>query len=78
MAYYAHAVIECPDGSKIRRGAEVVDDLEGFDSLVEYGSVSEEPYDEAADKVVPEEVEIDGVRYVRSHDSAGVEGESGA
>ena len=43
MPHYAHAVIE--HGSiKYQRGDLVPDDLPGLDELVEYGSVSSEPY----------------------------------
>lgn len=74
---YAHAVIELPDGSKIQRGAQVPEDLEGLDELVEAGSVSEDSYDPAADKVDPPDVvEIEGFRYIKATD--GGEGGSDA
>lgn len=72
MAYYAHALIELADGSKIPRDSEVDPDLvEGFDELVEAGSISAEKYDPKTDVVpAPESVEIDGVKYVKVTDGA--------
>lgn len=79
MAFYAHAVIEVGD-TKFQRGDEVPSDIDGFDELVESGSVREdEEYDPAADEVGPPEVvEIDGVRYVQASDGADTQGASDA
>jgi hypothetical protein len=69
MSFYAHAVIEV-DGTKYQRGDAVPDDVAGFDELVDAGAVSDEEYDASAEPVqTPEEVEINGVKYVKASDS---------
>jgi hypothetical protein len=74
MALYAHALIELPDGTKYDRGDEVPEDAfsaEDLEYLRDGGSLSDEPYDPAADIVPPPEyVEIDGVRYKKESDDA--------
>lgn len=84
---YAHAVIEVPrnpeDPSEgviiYKRGDSVPSDLRGFDELSEYGSVSDEPYDPSNEPTqIPDYVEIDGVRYVKTGDGATTEGVSNA
>ena len=71
----AHALIEYTeeDGSVIRipRGTEVSEDVPGYDELVEAGSVSDEAYDpEVENPPAPEQIEIDGVVYVKASDGA--------
>lgn len=84
---YAHAVIEVPrdveDPSAgvvvYQRGDSVPDDLPGMDDLREAGSVSDDEYDADNEPTqVPDFVEIDGVRYVKSGDGATTSGESNA
>jgi hypothetical protein len=80
MAFYAHAVIELEDGTKIQRGDSVKkSDVEGFDELLDAGSISEEPYvapePEASDIKVAQTVDddtvvVDGVVYKRASDGA--------
>lgn len=77
---YAHELIEVtePDGSKTRYkvGDEVPDsikDVPEYDELIEGGYVRDEPYDPDEHKLVPEVVEIDGVKYVRVGDNAETE-----
>lgn len=76
---FAHAVIEIPrdaeDPTKgvdlYQRGDSVPDDLPGYDELVDAGSVSDDEYDpENEPTQVPDYVEIDGVRYVKTADGA--------
>ena len=71
----AHAVIEYTDedGGTVRydRGAEVPSDIPGYDDLVEAGSVSDEAYDPEVEKPEPpDEIEIDGVVYIKASDGA--------
>jgi hypothetical protein len=67
---YAHAVIETEDG-RYERGDEVPADLPGIQDLRSGGSVSNSPYIPEDDTLPPpEEIEIDGVRYVRAQDKA--------
>lgn len=71
----AHAVIEYTDedGGTVRydRGTEVPSDVPGYDELVEAGSVSDETYDPEVEKPEPpDEIEIDGVVYVKASDGA--------
>jgi hypothetical protein len=84
---YAHAVIEVPvdvedPGKGVTRynlGDEVPTDLPGYDELVEAGSVSDEEYDPSNEPVLhPEFIEIDGVRYIKTGDSATTEAKSNA
>lgn len=75
----AHAVIEFQDedGNVVRydRGAEVPTDVPGYDELAEAGSVRDEPYDPEVEKLPPpEEIEIDGVVYIRAADGATTSG----
>jgi hypothetical protein len=68
MALYAHAVIEDPESDKIWERGDTIDsaDAERLGLDPEYGAVSEEEYDPAADaNEPPKYVEIDGVRYER-------------
>jgi hypothetical protein len=75
---YAHAVIETPDRT-YKRGDEVPADLDGYDQLVEAGSVRDEAYDPAEEPVqTPEFVEINGVRYVKTGESSGSQEDSNA
>ncbi len=79
----AHAVIEYTeeDGSVVRinRGDEVSDSVPGYDELAESGAVSDQPYDAAVEKPpAPEQVEIDGVVYVKASDGATNEGQGAA
>lgn len=71
MTLYAHALIELGD-RKIPRGAQVSADEFDPETLKAYreaGTLSEDPYDPAADKSLPPvQVEIDGVVYVQSND----------
>lgn len=71
---YAHVLMEDPrDGAKYHRGDEVPADLPGLDELLEAGSVSDSEYgdaERAAERVQPDEIEIDGVVYRRSSDGA--------
>jgi hypothetical protein len=68
---YAHALIELEDGTRIQRGDTVKKDVPGYDDLVESGAVSDEKYDPAQDaSPAPDEVELDGVRYVKVDDGA--------
>lgn len=70
MPYFAHALIELEDGSRIQRGDTVPDELPGLEDLLESGAVSEDEYDAEADVAGPPEyVEIDGVRYVKTSDA---------
>ncbi len=71
----AHAVIEYTDedGGTVRydRGRDVPSDIPGYDELVEAGSISEDPYDPAVEQPpAPEQIEIDGVVYVKASDGA--------
>lgn len=71
----AHGVIEYTDEDgetvRIEPGAEVSTDVPGYDELAEAGAVSDEPYDpEVAKPPPPEEIEIDGVIYVKASDGA--------
>lgn len=84
---YAHAVIEYPvdaeDLSKgvvrLNPGDEVPEDAPGYDELVDGGSVRDEPYDPANEpKLMPKFIEIDGVRYVQTGDSAATGEQSNA
>lgn len=75
---YAHALIEYTDAEgnlvRIAQGAEVTTDIPGYDEIVEGGGIKDEPYDPNAEpKLVPDYVEIDGVRYVKSTDGAEAE-----
>lgn len=75
---YAHAVIEL-DARTIQRGDKVskadFDDADRYAELVEGGSISDAPYDEADDVVPPPDVvEIDGVRYVKTKDASAARG----
>lgn len=71
MAYFAHAVIELDDRT-YQRGEKVPEDLPGFEELLDGGAVSKDEYDASVDVVpAPDYVEIDGVRYVKTSDSAG-------
>lgn len=75
----AHALIEYTDDDgevvRIARGATVTEDVPGYDELVEAGSVSDEDYDPAVEKPpAPEQIEIDGVVYVKASDGAETEG----
>ena len=76
---YAHALIELPDGSKLKRGDEVSEDVLSADDyayLVEGGAISDEEYDPAADVApAPKYVEIDGVRYIQVAEAHGVDRE---
>ena len=68
---YAHALIELENGDLIERGEEVTGEIEGYDELVEGGSISDEEYDPAQDEVgPPETVVIDGITYVQASDGA--------
>lgn len=72
---YAHARIEVrneDDSVTIYdRGDEVPEDIDGYDEMVEAGSISDEEYDPAADvSPPPDYVEIDGVRYEKVTDDA--------
>jgi hypothetical protein len=70
MPEYAHALIETENG-RIERGEEVPQDLPGIEELRESGAVSSEPYEPQQDEnPPPEEITIDGVRYVRAQDGA--------
>jgi hypothetical protein len=84
---YAHAVIEVPrdanDPSQgsvtYKRGDTVPDDLSGIEELREAGSVRDEEYDPSDEPTqVPDFVEIDGVRYVKTGDGANNSEESNA
>jgi hypothetical protein len=74
----AHAVIEFTTGegedaqtTRYDRGVEVPSDIPGYDELVEAGSISDEPYDPEVEKPEPpDEIEIDGVVYVKASDGA--------
>lgn len=80
---YAHAVIEVPRDPadpaagvyRYNRGDEVPADLDGIESLREYGSVADEPYDPDLEPALgpPDVVEIDGVKYVKASDGASTE-----
>jgi len=66
MPWYAHALIELADGSRVERGEVVPDNVDGLDELKDAGSVREDEYDPASDVPPPPQfVEIDGVRYER-------------
>lgn len=76
---YAHAVIEYPvDPDDLSKGTvrhnlgdEVPEDVPGYDELVEFGSISDEEYDPSNEPVLhPQFIEIDGVRYIKTGDSA--------
>jgi len=67
---YAHAVIETSDHT-YKRGDEVPSDLEGYDELVDAGSIRDEEYDPSEEPTQhPDFVEIDGVRYVKTGEGA--------
>lgn len=79
----AHAVIEYQDEDggtvRINRGSTVPDSVPGYDELVEAGSVSDEEYDPAVEKpAAPEQIEIDGVVYVKANDGAQNDGAGAA
>ena len=84
---YAHAVIEVPVDAddpgkgvvKYNRGDTVPDDLPGIDELVESGAVRDDEYDSSDEPTqVPDFVEIDGVRYIKTSDGASSEEQSNA
>lgn len=76
---YAHAVIETSDGTVYKRGDQVPSDLEGYDELVDAGSVRDEEYDAADEPTqTPDFVEIDGVRYIKTGEGSGSEENSNA
>ena len=73
---YAHALIENPeDGTKFRRGDEVPAKFaKANPELVEGGAIRDEEYDPAVDvSPMPDEVEIDGARYIKVSDAADTE-----
>jgi hypothetical protein len=82
MALIAHARIEDPeDPTRVwDRGDEVsAEDAERLGLERQFGAVSEEEYDPAADKNEPPQyVEIDGVRYERNAPAPDAEEDSDA
>jgi hypothetical protein len=72
---YAHAVIEYQneDGEAVRydRGEAVSTGVPGYDELVDAGSIGEAEPDPVEIQVqAPEEIEVEGVRYVKASDGA--------